>query len=266
MDRVRADLPRPLAAVFGFILEPYAAQLLWPALAGLGVAALLGAPIFVVLGGAALVLFYAEGVPVAAIPVETYRIIVSPTLPTIPLFTLTGRPHNRGRGRRIGTAMVVANGRHAGAPRSNFRPAGSGEVKMQTVGTVFLGIDIGSTTVKCVVVEPDGLDILWSRYERHETRQAEKVAEMLAAIERAFPDTARRDIRAFITGSGAGLVARHIGARFVQEVNAVALAVERLHADAGSVIELGGQDAKIIIFKEQPETGERQVISSMNDK
>ena len=50
----------------------------------------LGAPIFVVLGGAAVVLFYAEGVPIAAIPVETYRSVVSPSIPTLPLFTLTG--------------------------------------------------------------------------------------------------------------------------------------------------------------------------------
>jgi hypothetical protein len=54
------------------------------------VAALLGAPIFVVLGGTALLLFLADGVPVAALPVETYRMLTSPSLPTVPLFTLTG--------------------------------------------------------------------------------------------------------------------------------------------------------------------------------
>jgi C4-dicarboxylate transporter DctM subunit len=53
-------------------------------------AALLGAPIFVALGGAALLLFFAAGVPVAAIPVETYRVVASPSIPTIPLFTLAG--------------------------------------------------------------------------------------------------------------------------------------------------------------------------------
>ncbi len=51
---------------------------------------MVGAPIFVVLGGVALLLFFADAVPVASIPVETYRIVVSPSLPTIPLFTLTG--------------------------------------------------------------------------------------------------------------------------------------------------------------------------------
>jgi tripartite ATP-independent transporter DctM subunit len=49
-----------------------------------------GLPIFVVLGGIALLLFHGDGVPVAALPVETYRLVVSPSIPAIPLFTLTG--------------------------------------------------------------------------------------------------------------------------------------------------------------------------------
>jgi activator of 2-hydroxyglutaryl-CoA dehydratase/predicted nucleotide-binding protein (sugar kinase/HSP70/actin superfamily) len=133
-------------------------------------------------------------------------------------------------------------------------------------GNLYIGIDVGSTTVKCVVVEPLTLDLLWTRYQRHETHQAEVVAEMLADIERAFPDCEHTDIRTFITGSGAGPIAAQLGSRFVQEVNAVSIAVERLHPDVNSVVELGGQDAKIIIFKENPKTGERQVIASMNDK
>jgi tripartite ATP-independent transporter DctM subunit len=78
------------AGVIGFPLAPYAGQLRWVLIAGLIAVAILGAPIFVVLGGGALVLFLAEGVHVASIPVETYRIIVSPLIPTIPLFTLAG--------------------------------------------------------------------------------------------------------------------------------------------------------------------------------
>ena len=133
-------------------------------------------------------------------------------------------------------------------------------------GNLYIGIDVGSTTVKCVVVEPSTLDLLWTRYQRHETHQAEIVAEMLADIERAFPDREHTDIRTFITGSGAGPIAAQLGSRFVQEVNAVSIAVERLHPEVNSVIELGGQDAKIIVFKENHKTGERQVIASMNDK
>ncbi|MFQ5961386.1 MAG: TRAP transporter large permease subunit, partial [Candidatus Methylomirabilales bacterium] len=89
-ERGLAALGIPAAAVIGFLLEAYAPQLVWPAIAGLIVSAILGAPIFVILGGAALLLFFAEGVPVAAIPVVTYRIVVSPSIPTIPLFSLTG--------------------------------------------------------------------------------------------------------------------------------------------------------------------------------
>ena len=54
------------------------------------VATLMGGPIYVAIGGAALFLFMADGVPIAAIPAETYRLAVSPSLAAIPLFTLTG--------------------------------------------------------------------------------------------------------------------------------------------------------------------------------
>ena len=138
---------------------------------------------------------------------------------------------------------------------------------MVNTGSIHLGVDVGSTTVKCVVVDPKSSEILWSRYERHQTRQAEKVAEMLGTIQESFAHIRPENIRCFITGSGAAPIAPHIGARFVQEVNAVTIAVERLHPDAGSVIELGGQDAKIIIFQETNEgAGGRRAIASMNDK
>ena len=84
-----AALGIPAAAAIGFLLGPEVGPLLWPALLVLVLAAFLGAPIFVALGGAALLLFAAEEVPAAAIPVETYRIVVSPTIPAIPLLTLT---------------------------------------------------------------------------------------------------------------------------------------------------------------------------------
>ncbi len=66
------------------------ASMVLPAFAILLAATALGAPVFTALGGAALILFWAESVPIASIPVETYRLVVSPTLPTIPLFTLAG--------------------------------------------------------------------------------------------------------------------------------------------------------------------------------
>lgn len=131
---------------------------------------------------------------------------------------------------------------------------------------IILGIDVGSTTVKLVAVDPVTKDILWSRYQRHETRQAEKVLEMLHAVKLDLPNLDLQKTRAFITGSGAGPIAPYINAKFIQEVNAVTMAVEALHPDVGSVVELGGQDAKIIMFKTHEKTGEKRTTTSMNDK
>lgn len=84
-----------LLVVVGIVMVALAmdrppALFLWITFLILVVSALAGAPIFIILGGLGLSLFIAEGVPVAALPVETYRIAVSPSLPTIPLFALTG--------------------------------------------------------------------------------------------------------------------------------------------------------------------------------
>lgn len=88
--QILAALGIPLAYVLGFPLDLYAYDILWPAVILLLFSAVLGAPIFVVLGGAALMFFYADFVPVAAIPAETYRLVTSPSIPAIPLFTLAG--------------------------------------------------------------------------------------------------------------------------------------------------------------------------------
>lgn len=136
----------------------------------------------------------------------------------------------------------------------------------RSADSLIMGIDVGSTTVKATVVDPDSNDILWSDYQRHHTKQAENVLDFLIRIGKEFPDVRQENIRVFMTGSGSNVIAPHIGAKFVQEVNAVTMAVEFLHPDVGSVIELGGQDAKIIIFKANKETGDKQALTSMNDK
>lgn len=64
--------------------------IIWPGIMMLVLAALLGAPLFVLLGGVALLLFHSDGITIAAIPVEAFRIVVSPSIPAIPLFTLAG--------------------------------------------------------------------------------------------------------------------------------------------------------------------------------
>ena len=131
---------------------------------------------------------------------------------------------------------------------------------------VVIGLDVGSTTVKAVVVDPETRQILWHDYLRHHTKQADCALGLMVRIGQAFPGTSTADIRMFITGSGAGPLCEPLGAKFVQEVNAVTLAVESLHPDVGSVVELGGQDAKIIIFKPNDKTGEKSASCSMNDK
>ena len=140
---------------------------------------------------------------------------------------------------------------------------------MGTVGTkrIAIGMDVGSTTVKAVVCDPETRAILWSEYQRHETRQPEMVLAFLEQIIAAFPEAT--DVRVFTTGSGSGPLAEPMGAKFVQEVNAVTIAVEHLHPDVGSVIELGGQDAKIILFRQETRADgrtEKSTFTSMNDK
>ncbi len=131
---------------------------------------------------------------------------------------------------------------------------------------LLIGLDVGSTTVKFVVVDPVTDEMLFCDYQRHDTRQPEKCIEMLRAIAAKFPDVPRNSFRTFMTGSGGASIGGRIGAKFVQEVNAVSLAVEKCYPDVQSVVELGGQDAKIIIFKADKETGKKKKIPSMNDK
>jgi len=108
-----------------------------------------------------------------------------------------------------------------------------------------VGVDVGSTTVKAVVVE-DGR-VVWQDYQRHSTRQAEKVLELLDRIEAEAAVAPSRD-RTFFTGSGAGLIAPLVGGKLIQEVVAVAACVERLHPDVRFVSEIGGEDMKTIFF------------------
>ena len=118
------------------------------------------------------------------------------------------------------------------------------------------GVDVGSTTVKAVLVE-DG-KTLWQDYQRHNTRQGEKVLEFLGRMEteaRFAPDD-----RVFFTGSGAGGLAPLVGGKLVQEVVAVAACVERLHPDVRFVSEIGGEDMKTIFLTPNPTGRSKQVF------
>ncbi|MBI3988091.1 MAG: activase, partial [candidate division NC10 bacterium] len=116
-----------------------------------------------------------------------------------------------------------------------------------------VGVDVGSTTVKAVLVEAcperrrrDG-QILWRDYQRHNTKQAEKVLEFLTRMESECGLTPLCD-RIFFTGSGAGLIAPLVGGKFIQEVVAAAASVERLHPEVRFVSEIGGEDMKTLFF------------------
>jgi predicted CoA-substrate-specific enzyme activase len=135
----------------------------------------------------------------------------------------------------------------------------------QTIKTTYaLGIDIGSTTVKYVLCDTN-FNIVAKAYTPHDTKQAETLLQLLEELSQSHAEAYQNIDKVYITGSGASRIAPTINARFVQEVNAVVLAVEYYHPDVNAVVELGGQDAKIIHFKEG-EDGKKTVSTSMNDK
>src|SRR5579864_151641 len=85
-----------------------------------------------------------------------------------------------------------------------------------TNGAMICGVDVGSTTVKYVLASPSG-EVLSQAYERHNTKQAEKVLQFLSRLEAQHGLTPQRD-RVFFTGSGAGLIAPLAGGKVIQEV------------------------------------------------
>src|SRR5262245_19885248 len=110
---------------------------------------------------------------------------------------------------------------------------------------MIVGMDVGSTTVKAIAVD-DG-KVLWQDYQRHNTKQAEKVMEFLGRMENECALVPGRDT-VFFTGSGSGFIWPLVGAKFVQEVVAVAATVERLHPTVSFVSEIGGEDMKTLFF------------------
>ncbi|MCL2441664.1 MAG: acyl-CoA dehydratase activase [Treponema sp.] len=108
-----------------------------------------------------------------------------------------------------------------------------------------IGIDVGSTTVKAVVIQPDTKEILFSRYERHEASQSDKVHSFLQDIFAQFPNN---QFKIAFCGSGGRTIADLLQAPYIQEVVANSIAVRTFYPQARVAIELGGQDAKIVFF------------------
>ena len=112
-----------------------------------------------------------------------------------------------------------------------------------------LGIDVGSTTVKLVLLDEEG-HILYSRYERHMSNVFSKVKELLSDLnqEAHLLDCADEKLFMAITGSGGLSLASLLEVPFEQEVIACSEAVERLIPETDVAIELGGEDAKITFY------------------
>ncbi len=90
LSKLLIALSLPTVIILSIIFPVAPPGSVWVGLSILIISAILGAPIFVFIGGAALLLFWSDGVTTSAIPTEMYRIVVSPVFPTIPLFTLAG--------------------------------------------------------------------------------------------------------------------------------------------------------------------------------
>lgn len=120
-------------------------------------------------------------------------------------------------------------------------PEGSSE-------TFSLGIDLGSTTVKYVLLSPDG-SVLAHAYQRHASAVTATLISLLQDLVRTFPHL---NTRVRLTGSGALFLSERLGIGFVQEVIAAAQYLQNAVAEDGeghpvdAAIELGGEDAKIL--------------------
>lgn len=107
-----------------------------------------------------------------------------------------------------------------------------------------LGIDVGSTTVKLVILDEQN-NIVYSKYERHMSSVFEKAGQMLRELRTEMGDIS---VKSVITGSGGLSLADLFNIKFEQEVIACSRAVEELIPETDVAIELGGEDAKITFY------------------
>ncbi|MCI8352176.1 MAG: hypothetical protein HFJ58_00870, partial [Clostridia bacterium] len=107
-----------------------------------------------------------------------------------------------------------------------------------------IGLDVGSTTVKVVVMD-DNLDTIFMSYRRHFSDTKNTVCDVLNELTLKYPDNT---FTVALTGSGAMSASKFLELPFIQEVVACKRAVEKYIPKTDVVIELGGEDAKIIYF------------------
>ncbi|ERJ13409.1 2-hydroxyacyl-CoA dehydratase [Haloplasma contractile] len=109
-----------------------------------------------------------------------------------------------------------------------------------------IGIDVGSTTVKVIVLDRK-LNMVFKRYKRHYSEIKETIASIL---NEAYKDFKNKEVSVTITGSGGMALAKSLDVNFVQEVIASTKALQDYHPETDVAIELGGEDAKIIYLKD----------------
>lgn len=107
-----------------------------------------------------------------------------------------------------------------------------------------LGIDVGSTTIKAVVID-DNDKILHLSYQRHFSNTLNSVLELASEIQKKFPAT---NFKVAVSGSGSLGIAEKLGFLFVQEVVAATKSIKKYIPDTQVAIELGGEDGKITFF------------------
>lgn len=107
-----------------------------------------------------------------------------------------------------------------------------------------LGLDVGSTTLKCVVLDEQE-NIVFSTYKRHFSKISQMTGELLCELSEKFP---HEKMQIVVSGSAGMGMANDMDIPFVQEVYATRNAVRRLSPDSDVVIELGGEDAKILFI------------------
>ena len=115
--------------------------------------------------------------------------------------------------------------------------------KNRTTGRLLLGVDIGSTTAKIALID-DG-ELVYSKYERHFSQVRQKTLELVEEIRGLLEG---RSFTVAVSGSAGLGMANAARLSFVQEVYSTAECVRCLQPDTDAVIELGGEDAKIIFF------------------
>lgn len=109
-----------------------------------------------------------------------------------------------------------------------------------------MGVDVGSTTIKIVIIDSDS-KIIYKTYKRHQANIQQTFADELNKVIAEYPDT---EFCINITGSAGMGIGERIGVNFVQEVVAAVEVVNKIYKETHTLIDLGGEDAKMVFFRQ----------------